>query len=201
VSTPSPVLSEPVRIVTGWRRFSMGLWRVSEGDIAAAYSADKLPKVGVFVHNGRWFTNCGCCYSKGFKTEANCYPLIPANQYCGADSVPCSYEGREVTHKGKSFRLGAMVVFVSSEPTIEECRRLLRTMFADGGYFASGCEYPEFLADRCHPDSENAHAATAQELADCESGALPRTKDAMREWLKVEAAPSTNPTQQLALSL
>jgi hypothetical protein len=33
----------PVRIVTHWRRFSSGLWRVPEGDIAAAYSASILP--------------------------------------------------------------------------------------------------------------------------------------------------------------
>ena len=43
-----------------WRRFSSGLWRVPEGDIAAAYCADTFPKIKVFTHEGRLFTNCGC---------------------------------------------------------------------------------------------------------------------------------------------
>jgi hypothetical protein len=196
----NPVPINPQRIVTHWQRFSNGLWRVPEGDISAAYCADTFPKIKVFTHEGRWFANGGG-YSKQLHAEANCYPLIPADEFRGADSVPYSWEGREVTHKGKSFRLGAKVVFVSSEPTVEECRRLLRAMFADGGHFASGCEYPEFLTDRCQPDSENARVATAKELADSEIGALPRMKDAMRDWLDAGVAPFTKPTQQLALSL
>jgi len=33
--------------------------------------------------------------------------------------------------------------FVASDPTIGEWRRLLRSLFADGGLFASGCTYPD----------------------------------------------------------
>jgi hypothetical protein len=49
----------PKRVVAHWQRFSSGLWRVSEGDIQAAYCADTFPKVKVFMHEGRLFANCG----------------------------------------------------------------------------------------------------------------------------------------------
>jgi len=64
------------RIITNWRRFSSGLWRVPEGDIAAAYSANSMPKVSVFVHEGRWFTNGGCAFSKWLHAEVDCYPKL-----------------------------------------------------------------------------------------------------------------------------
>jgi hypothetical protein len=48
----------PNNIVTDWRRFSSCLWRVPEGDISAAYSAQTFPKVKVFTHNGVILTNC-----------------------------------------------------------------------------------------------------------------------------------------------
>jgi hypothetical protein len=41
--------------------------------------------------------------------------------------------------------------FVASDPTIGEWRRLLRSLFADGGLFASGCTYPEFITGRHAP--------------------------------------------------
>lgn len=191
----------PERIITNWRRFSMGLWRVPRGDINNAYSASTMPKVSVFTHAGRLFTNGGSSFSKSVHTEVNAFPLIPADEYQGAESVPYSYEGREVTYKGKPFRLGAKVLFVSSDPTIEEWRRLLRSLFADGGLFASGCTYPEFLTGRHAPDSGNGLAASAKELADYDNGALPVTKDAMREWLDAGAKTLRSPIQQLALSL
>jgi len=56
---------------THWRRCSMGLWRIREGDIAAAYSVSTFPKVSVFVHEGRWFTNGGANYSKWIRAELN----------------------------------------------------------------------------------------------------------------------------------
>jgi hypothetical protein len=65
----------PQCTTTHWWRFSSGLWRVPEGDIAAAYCADTFPKIRVFTHEGRSFTNCGCTYSKYFAAEVNCYPL------------------------------------------------------------------------------------------------------------------------------
>ena len=119
MNTTSSVKITPAspRIVTHWRRFSNGLWRVPEGDIAAAYCADTFPKIKVFTHEGRLFTNCGCNYSNAFETEANCYPLIPADEYHGAESVPYSYEGREAAYKGKVFKLGAKILFAASDPT------------------------------------------------------------------------------------
>ncbi len=92
------------RIVTHWRRFSSGLWRVPEGDIAAAYCADTFPKISVFTHEGRLFTNCGCNYSKYIAAEVNCYPLITPDEYHGAENVPYSYEGREAAYKGEGFQ-------------------------------------------------------------------------------------------------
>ena len=189
------------RAITHWRRFSLGLWRVPEGDIAAAYSTSTMPKVSVFIHEGRLFTNGGSNFSKLVHAEVNAYPLILADEYFGAESVPYSYEGRAVTYKGKSFRLGAKVIFISSDPTVDEWRRLLRSLFADGGYFASGCEYNEFLTERCTPESENGRAASLMELADCSSGGLPRIKDAMREWLDAGAKAFHSPVQQLAFKL
>jgi hypothetical protein len=41
----SELKTEPLRIVTPWQRFSCGLWRVPEGDISGAYSADTMPRV------------------------------------------------------------------------------------------------------------------------------------------------------------
>lgn len=173
----------PPRIVAHWRRFSCGLWRVPRGDIDNAYSGDRMPKVRVFVHEGRLFTNTGCLYSRGFGSVVNGHPLIPADEYRGPDSIPYSHEGREAIYQRKQFRLGAKTVFVSSDPTVEEWRRLLRAIFADGGMFASGCTYPMFLTERCPPESSNNEAATRLELADCESGRIPRAKDEMRQWL------------------
>jgi hypothetical protein len=195
-----PVQS-PERIITNWRRFSMGLWRVPRGDIANAFSVSAFPTVIVFIHEGRLFTNGGASYSKLVHTEVNGYPLIPADEYRGEESVPYSYEGREVAYKGKVFRLGAKILFVSSDPTIEEWRRLLRSVFADGGLFTSGCTYPEFITGRHAPDSENGRAASFKELADCDCGALPKIKDEMREWLDAGKKLSCAPTSQLALSL
>jgi hypothetical protein len=91
--------------------------------------------------------------------------------------------------------------FVASDPTIGEWRRLLRSLFADGGLFASGCTYPEFITGRHAPSSENGRAASFKEPADCDSGALPRTKNEMRECLDAGRKSLCAPTRQLALSL
>ena len=80
-------------------------------------------------------------------------------------------------------------------------RRLLRSLFADGGLFASGCDYCEFFTERCRPDSENGRAANARELADCRNALLPRTKDAMREWLNAGLKSISSSNQQLGLNL
>jgi hypothetical protein len=187
------VSATPARIVTHWRRFSNGLWRVPEGDIAAAYCADTFPKVKVFTHEGRLFTNCGCNYSNTFETEANCYPLISADEYRGAESVPYSYEGREAAYRGQIFKLGAKVLFVASDPTLEEWRRLLRVLYADGGCFASNCTYGGFLANRYAPKSENGRAAWKEELAECGGRLMPRTQEEMRRLLAQK--PTVHPQQ------
>ena len=41
------------------------------------------------------------------------YPLIHPDEYQGPDTVPYSYEGKTVNHKGKTFRLGAKTVFAA----------------------------------------------------------------------------------------
>ena len=187
------------RIVTHWRRFLSGLWHLSEGDINAAYSASTFPKIRVFVHEGRRFTNCGASFFSWVKSEVHAYPLIPVSEYQGVDSVPYSYEGREATYKGKNFRLGAQVVFVSSEPTVEEWRRLLRSFFGQGSPLVSGDDFREFLTGRCAPDSENGRAASLLEIADYDSGTLPRTRDAMSEWL--DTGTPTKLIQQLDFTL
>ncbi|MGH7951873.1 MAG: hypothetical protein ACREFE_08140, partial [Limisphaerales bacterium] len=154
----------------------------------------------VFTHEGRLFTNCGCNYSKSFETEANCYPLIPADEYHGADSVPCSYEGREAAYRGKVFRLGAKILFVSSDPTIDEWRHLLRVIYADGGYFASNCTHGGFLANRYAPNSENGRKMWLEELAECGGRIMPRTQEEMRRLLEHETE-SQNQPQQIDFAL
>jgi hypothetical protein len=189
------VQSNPQRIVTHWRRFSSGLWRVPEGDIAAAYCADTFPKISVFTHEGRLFTNCGCNYSKYLAAEVNCYPLIPPDEYHGAENVPYSYEGREAAYKGKVFKLGAKVLFVASDPMLAEWRHLCRVLYADGGYFASGCTYTEFVGNRFDPQSENGRAARFKELAERGAQAMPRTQEEMRRLLAGESALENQPQQ------
>ena len=185
----------PQCITTHWRRFSSGLWRVPEGDIAAAYCPDTFPKIKVFTHEGRLFTYCGCTYSKYFAAEVNCYPLILPDEYRGAENVPYSYEGREAAYKGRVFKLGATVLFVASDPTIEEWRHLCRVLYADGGYFASGCTYTEFVGNRFDPLSENGRTARLKELAECGARAMPRTQEEMCRLLAGESDPAAQPQQ------
>jgi len=184
-----------VRIVTHWRRFSTGLWRVPEGDIAAAYSASILPKVSVFVHDGRLYTNGGCAFSKWLHAEADCYPLIAADAYHGAESVPYSYEGCEVVYRGKVFRLGAKAIFVASDPTVDEWRQSARVLYADGGYFAAHCTYTEFIGNRFDPSSENGRTARFKELAECGARAMPRTQAEMLQLLAQETGLTHQPQQ------
>jgi hypothetical protein len=166
------------RFVISWRRFSCGLWRVPEGDISDAYSAETMPRVKVFSHEGRLYTSGGG-HSKWLLAEVNGYPLIHPDEYRGPDTVPYSYEGKPVTHKGKSYRLGPKTIFVASDPTVAEWRHLCRVLYADGGYFASGCTYTEFVDGRFDPDSVNGREARFKELAECGGTAMPRTQEEM----------------------
>lgn len=188
------------RIVTNWRRFSMGLWRVPSGDINDAYSAETMPKVRAFIHDGRWFTNGGTCHSRLIHSEVDAYRLIPVDEYHGVETVPYSYEGRQVTCQKKTFRLGAKVIFVTSDPTVDEWRRLLRSIFGDGGWFVAGCTYPEFLSGDHAPDTQNGRLAVTQELAACASGLLPRDKLEMCRWLDA-GSKALPPAFQLDLPL
>jgi hypothetical protein len=187
----------PARIITPWQRFSCGLWRVPEGDISAAYSADTMPRVKVFTHEGRLYTSGGGG-GQWVLAEADAYPLIHPDEYQGPEPAPYSYEGRTVTHKGKTYRLGPKTVFVTSDPTIEEWQHLCRVLYADGGYFASGCTYTEFVGNRFDPDSVNGREARIQELAECGAKAMPCTQEEMHRLL---AGESVSQPQQIDLAL
>jgi hypothetical protein len=196
-STPLP---EPERIITNWRRFESGLWRVPEGDISAAYCAEIFPKVRVFTHEGRLYTNCGGCFGGEFLAAMNCHLLIPADEYRGPEPRRYTYEGREAAYRGKVFRLGPKVVFVASDPTVDEWRRQIRVMYADGGMFASGCTYLEFLDRRFSPKSGNAQTARFKELAECGARLMPQTREEMRRLLESESGYSGG-HEQMGLGL
>jgi len=200
VPIESPPL--PPRVVTHWRRFSSGLWRVLEGDIQAAYSADTFPKIKVFTHEGRLFTNCGGHFSGPIRAASDCYPLVPTDEYHGPEPCRYTYEGREAAYQGEVFKLGPKVVFEASDPTVDEWRRLFRVLYADGGMFAHGVTYLEFLDQRLSPKSENERAAHFKELAECGSGTMPRTQAEMRQLLEGDDATSTRrAVQQLDFTL
>jgi hypothetical protein len=200
MSVMSASQKQPKRIVTHWRRFQSKLWRMTEGDIYAAYCADTMPKIKVFTHEGRLYTNCGHAFSKWIQDEVNCYPLINTDDYRGATDVPFSYEGDEVAYRGKVFRLGAKVIFVSSDPMIEEWRQLIRVLYADGGLFASDCTYAKFLTERFDPNSENGRAARVTELAECAARRMPKTQNEMRRLL-AQKIPTINQPQQIDFAL
>jgi len=199
---PTEASSLPERIVTDWRRFSSGLWRLPEGDIQAAYCADEFPKVKVFMHAGRLFTNCGGHFSGPIRAAMDCYPLIPADEYHGPEPRRYSYEGCEAAYQGEVFKLGPKVVFEASDPSVEEWRRLFRVLYADGGMFAHGVTYLVFLDQRLSPKSENERTAHFKELAECGSGTMPRTQAEMRQLLDGDEATSARATtQQLDFTL
>ena len=200
---PATTVACPDRVVVHWRRFSSGLWRVPEGDIQAAYCADTLPKIKVFMHEGRVFANCGAHFSGtgAIRAAADCYPLIPADEYRGPEPRQYTYEGREAAYQGQVFKLGPKVVFETSDPTIDEWKHLFRVLYADGGYFAHGVTYLEFLNERLSPGSENEKAAHAKELAECGSTSMPRTQAEMRRLLKDNALPAQAPIQQMDFGL
>jgi len=188
------ILSEartwPEKVVADWRRFSSGLWRVSEGDIQAAYSVESFPKVKVFTHNGVILTNGGGFFSGPVAAAANCYPLIPADEYRGPE--PCRYtcEGREACYRGEVFKLGPKIVFVAIDATIDEWRGLLRSMYADGGWFARHADYGLFLnEDRSNSMTGNAREALRLELV---GGLLDHSKADMKQILDGMILPPKN---------
>ncbi len=198
ILVPSVARTWPDKIVTDWRRFSSGLWRVAEGDIQAAYSAETFPRVRAFTHGGVLLTNGGGFFSGPVAAAANCYPLVPANDYHGPEAQRYTYEGREACFRSEVFKLGPKIVFVATDATVEEWRRLFRAMYADGGWFARHASYGLFLnEDSRESKTENAREALRLELA---GDLLPRTKAEMRQLLDGQQ-PSELTTRQLDLTL
>jgi len=174
----------PECITVNWRRLSSGLCRVPEGDIHAAYSAESFPRVAVFTHEGRLFTNCGVHYHGPVHAEANCYPLIPQDEYRGPEPRQYTYEGREAVYRSQVFRLGPKVVFEATDPTVEEWAQLFRALYADGGMIAARLTYLDFLNQRFSPNSNNEQTARQAELAAFGEGSMPRTQQEMRRLLE-----------------
>jgi len=121
--------------------------------------------------------------------------LIPGGEYRGPEQRQYTYEGREAAYRGEVFRLGPKVVFKTSDPTVEEWRRLLRVHYADGGMFAARCTYLEFLGQRFAPNSENEKSARQKELAECGLRGMPRSQAEMRRLLEAEGDPANTTTQ------
>jgi hypothetical protein len=195
---PSVARTWPDKIVTDWRRFSSGLWRVPEGDIQAAYSAESFPRVKVFTHNGGLLTNGGGFFSGPVAAAANCYPLLPANDYHGPEPQRYTSEGREACFRGEVYKLGPKIVFVATDATVEEWRRMFRVTYADGGWFARHANYGLFLnEDSRESKSENAREALRLELA---GDLLARSKPEMQQLL--DGPQTSEPTtRQLDLTL
>jgi hypothetical protein len=204
----SPVVAEtrthnsphsPDNIVTHWRRFSSGLWRVPEGDISAAYSAESFPKIKVFTHEDKLFTNGGGHFSGPVAAGADCNLLIPANEYRGPEPRRFTYEGREACFRGEVFKLGPKVVFVATDATVEEWRQLSRIMYADGGWFARHSTYGLFLnEDSRLPLSENALSALRLELT---GDLVAHSKQEMQRLLDDAGVSEPSEKLQLALAL
>jgi hypothetical protein len=207
LSSPSTVAESPIqkgnpspdKVMTHWRRFSSGLWRVPEGDISAAYSAESFPKIKVFTHEGKLFTNGGGHFSGPVSAGADCYLLIPANEYHGPEPRRYTYEGREACFRGEVFKLGPKVVFVAADATVQEWRQMFRTMYADGGSFARHSTYGLFLnEDSRLPLSENARPALSLELS---GDLLAHSKQEMQHLLDDAGASEQSEKLQLALAL
>lgn len=188
----------PERVITSWRRFSSGLWRIAEGDISAAYCAEAFPKVKVFTHEGRLFTNCGGRFSGPVLAGADCYPLVPVAEYTGPEPRRYTYEGREACFRGEVVRLGPKVVFLASDATVEEWRALLRVMYADGGWFARQANYGSFLNE--NPNLAKSRNGTEALRIERGGNLVALFKQEMQQSLD-PASPSFPSNNQLALSL
>ena len=189
----------PAKIVTHWRRFSSGLWRVPEGDISAAYCAESFPKIKVFSHEGKLFTNGGGHFSGPVAAGADCYLLIPANEYRGPEPRRYTYEGREACFRGEVFKLGPKVVFIATDASVEEWRQMFRVMYADGGWFARHSNYGLFLNEHSRlPLSDNARAALRLELT---GDLLAHSKQEMQRFLDHTGVSEPSEKLQLALAL
>ena len=186
----------PERILTDWRRFSCGLWRIPEGDIAGAYCADTFPRLKAFSEGGQLFTNCGACY-RSLLVEANCYPLLALDGSPLPKERPFSYEGLVGSYQRREVILGPKVIFASLEPTIEEWRTHLQVQYADGGCFADHKNYGDYLAYVSPVPSENEQLAVNEEMAGIRSG---YSKREMQKYLENEPNPNlSRHTSQMTL--
>jgi hypothetical protein len=179
ITIPKKEWPEEIRVEPS--RLAMGIWGEPEGDIQAAYSADTIPKIKTFAHEGHLFTNCG-----GRCEEAmNCYPLIPEALYQGPGPAKYTYEGMNAVHRGQNVRLGPCVKFVVRERTQAEWAHLLRRKYAHGGMFAAGKSYAEMLGDFLEKYGlrEGEKAAIENELAGAD---LPSSQQEMLERLSSE---------------
>lgn len=186
----------PVRIVTDWRRFSCGLWRIPEGDIWAAYSGQTFPVIKAFRDGNVLYTNGGALYSDNpIKSSVDGYPILPMDFDPRPKLKEYSYEGREAKLHGKAVLLGPKVIFESAEPTTSEWRNLLRILYVDGGYFASQNTYGEFLAQYHN------HGGNLQQAVVLENGHGFRgfTKERLSALLTSE--PKERPLDQLQFPL
>lgn len=191
--------SPPPVVITPWRRFGDGLWRIPQGDIAAAYSADIFPKVKVFKHDGRLFMNGGCHFARSIRVKADCYPLVLPEAYSGPEKVEYSYEGETCRHGGKAFRLGPKTIFEADDPTVQEWRHHFKILYADGGMFATGVTYAEFLSDRLQPESPNEILAHLAEVDVFTRGVAPKTQAEMASILSAPSIKSETDVGQLVL--
>jgi hypothetical protein len=183
----------PEEIIVEPSRLAWTLWGDTEGDITAAYSGDKRPKVQTFVHEGQRFTNMG-----GSEYSVHCYPLLSPEHYAGNGKVKYSYEGETVIYERQKFMLGPKVTFSSRALTLEEEISLLRRMYAYGGYFVSGKTYQEMLLDFQEDDRtrEGRKVAVAQELT---RKMFPKTQPEMLAELGKAPGASGVDTAQLGL--
>lgn len=87
VSTDASVL--PERVVTDWRRFSSGLWRLPEGDIQAAYCADTFPKVKTCMHAGRLRVRWAETRHRGRERRNHHHPRVRPTHHERSPSQKC----------------------------------------------------------------------------------------------------------------
>ena len=193
---PSPHIACPTGLSGGtvpWQRLACGLWRVPQGDIAAAYSAHCLPNVRTFVHDGTLFTTTALVHRFALRTEARCHPLVLPDRYDGPPRGERGYEGMEVLHRKVPFRLGPETVFVSSDPTAMEWRHHLRAVYADAGRRVEPPCYRDFL-DALETDERPAYIQAL-----CLERASPEarfTREEMQHFLASGEAP---PQRQMDL--
>lgn len=96
--------------------------------------------------------------------------------------------------------MGPKIIFESSDPTVEEWTQMIRIFYADGGMFAHGVTYREYLDERHSPKSANERVAHAAELVLCESTEMPETQAEMKLLLEVSITRVSQIQPQLELA-